>query len=186
MTEQDRARWNARYLKRSFTDSPSSIVSHYHSMASKGRALDLAAGNGRNTLFLADKGFRIDAVDISDVAMERLKDKAHPRVTPLCVDLDTYDIPESTYDLIINIRFLDRRLFPAMKEGLKRGGVLIFESYLMPPPSVDAGGSCHDYFLRNNELLHAFISLDIRFYQETKTASPGKRNRVARLVGVKK
>ncbi|RTZ95923.1 MAG: tellurium resistance protein TehB [Deltaproteobacteria bacterium] len=175
---RDRIKWNAKYHRRQSPSSPSRIVKNYAALSRKGRALDIAAGTGRNSVFLAGLGFSVDAVDISDVALRRLAGRS-PNLHPVCADLDTFDIRPDRYDLICNIRFLSRRLFPLMIEGLAPGGILIFESYLEKQPGSDKGPTCRDYLLGENELLHAFLSLNILYYRET--GGP-----VASLVAMKK
>lgn len=166
--QKDRIKWNKKYLsKKNRMPGPAEIVQKFYPLAPLGNALDIAAGTGKNALFLAEKGFTVDAVDISDVALGGLSGR-HPNIRPICADLDTFDIPVRRYSLILNIRFLSRRLFPYIREGLIPGGVLIFETYLEGSGEDYCRSSCRDYLLRDNELLHSFLSLKIRFYQETK------------------
>ncbi len=182
--KEDRARWNKKYRSGDFPRKPSGIVKRYHGLVCPGRVLDIAAGAGRNALYLAGEGHEVDAVDISDAAMETLEGK-DPRVHPLCRDLDSYTISHEQYDLILNIRYLNRRLFPGIIKGLKRGGVLIFETY-----TEKIGEKGHpirkNFLLRENELLHTFISLKILFYEEEEGAGPTETDRSASLVARKK
>lgn len=161
--KEDRDKWNLKYRSVSAGDDPSDIVVRFVPLARIGRALDIAAGTGRNAAFLAGKGFMVDAVDISDVGLRKIKGKNLRRV---CADLDTYDIGPDTYDLIININFLQRRLLPQIMEGLKPGGVLIFKTFVIGHPSADESPHYRDYLLRPNELLRTFLPLHIVFYQE--------------------
>lgn len=170
MTENDRVRWNRKYRDRQYSATPAEIVTRYFHLASPGCALDIAAGTGKNALFLADNGFAVDAVDISDVAMDALAGR-HPGITALCEDLDRYDIPAERYNLIVNIRYLNRRLYPQIVEGLQPGGLLIFQTYIEGPADGD-GPSCRDYLLRENELLHAFLCMNIRYYAEKRETGP--------------
>ncbi len=162
----DRIKWNDKYLRRKPPSAPARIVKKYAALSRKGRALDIAAGTGRNAIFLAKNGFSVEAVDISDVALKQLTGR-YPNLQPICVDLDTFDIRPGRYDLICNIRFLNRRLFPLIIEGLMPGGILIFESYLDGPKRSGKGPTCRDYLLKENELLHAFLPLHIHDYRET-------------------
>ena len=179
--EKDRQKWNEKYKEDSEPRTPSDIVVKYHSPAPPGIALDLAAGTGRHALYLAERGFEVDAVDISDVAIEQLKGR-HPRVNAILADLDTYDISPERYSLILNIRFLDRHLFPLIREGLVPGGVAIFETYL---EEKSGNGMAKEYLLRENELLHCFLSLKVLYYEEKDTDFNGGPGREAALVGVR-
>jgi SAM-dependent methyltransferase len=174
--QKDREKWDARYRKRLGGTEPSPILAKYWSLASVGKALDIACGNGRNSIFLAEKGFFVDAVDISTLATGRLAGK-NPNINVICTDLDSWHIPPNRYELIINIRFLDRRLFPMIQNGLKPGGILIFESFM--------DGEKDDYCLKRNELLRAFQLFRIVYYEEKKAASSVKFDQTASMVAIK-
>ena len=182
--EKDREKWNKKYTSgEPHPEEPSEILKQFYTLAKKGKALDIAAGLGRNSIFLAEQGFKVDAVDISDVAIEHLKKLKNPNIKPILADLDYYTIPENEYDLIVNINFLNRRLFPQIKEGLKEGGVLIFETFLLDKNTHIKN---KDYLLRKNELLQSFIDMRVVFYQERKTTKiTSEKASVASLVAVK-
>jgi len=180
----DRLKWNQKYETEHLSDEPSSIVKQYFMLAGGKNALDIAAGNGRNTLFLADQGFAVDAVDISDAGLKLFAGK-HANVRPICADLDNFDIAPDQYDLIINIKYLSRRLFPYIREGLKQGGILIFQTSLDSPNGGKEHPLCRDYRLRENELLHAFLSLKILFYAEGQEASHDDTTHLATLVAAR-
>lgn len=162
MNQEDRERWNKKYTEGFEAEKdPSDLLINFLHLAKKGKALDVAAGLGRNSLFLAENGFFVDAVDISDVAIENLK-SLHPNINPIHADLKTYRPQKESYELIINFNFLERSLFPYLKEALKKDGVLIFETFVEGTTSK----TNKDYILRKNELLHSFLSLEVIFYQE--------------------
>ena len=178
----DQDKWNAKY-RQANQEPPlcDAVERFWHLAPRRGRVLDLAAGLGGNSIFLAGQGFDVDAVDISDVAVARLKGR-HSKVTPLCADLDHYAIAAQTYDLILNIHFLNRRLFPLIMEGLKPGGLLIVETFLEGNPDGVEETTCRDYLLRPNELLHAFLKLQILYYEEKENVPPIRASHLATLV----
>jgi len=181
--KEDRGRWNERYRKKRFSAEPSDIVTRFAGLAPPGRALDLAAGNGRNSRFMAAEGFVVDALDISDYGLRPLAG-ANPNIHPVCIDLDRFEIPAKRYSLIVNVRYLSRRLFPYIREGLWPGGLLIFQSYLETDHPDAASPTCRDYLLRKNELLHAFLPLRIVYYREAEDPSRDDRYLQASLVAV--
>ncbi|WP_457640126.1 class I SAM-dependent methyltransferase [Persephonella sp.] len=185
--ENDREKWNKKYSSGDFPwTEPSEIVKKFYHLAEKGKALDIACGTGRNAVFLSEKGFQVDAVDISDVALERLK-KQYPQINTIQADLDFYSIPENSYELILNINYLNRRLIPQIKEGLKQGGVVIFETFTLPDGKGYFQPENKDFMLRKNELLHLFSDMYIVFYQETDRIKPdGEKSFVSSLVAVKR
>jgi SAM-dependent methyltransferase len=181
---QDRLKWNEKYQNQSYPDEPAVIVKENVKLARGKNALDIAAGNGRNALFLARQGFVVDAVDIADTGLAQFAGK-HPGIQPICADLDDFDIPAHRYDLIVNIKYLNRRLFPYIREGLAPGGVLIFETFLESQHPAMGQPGCRDYLLRENELLHAFLKLQIVYYKEAKDEEDSEAARLASLVGIK-
>jgi SAM-dependent methyltransferase len=181
---RDRLKWNEKYQNANYPDYPAAIVKQYANLVKGGKALDIAAGNGRNAIFLARQGFVVDAVDIADTGLAQFAGK-HPGIRSVCADLDSYDIAANRYDLIVNLKYLNRRLFPYIREGLAAGGVLIFETFLESQhPAADQPG-CRDYLLRENELLHAFLSMQIVYYKETKDEKDAETARLASLVAIK-
>ena len=183
--ESDRLKWNRKYTEADRNDTPSDIIVRFAPFAPAGRALDIAAGTGRNALYLAGKGFVVDAVDISDVGLHSLSGR-HGNIRPVCADFDHYDITAQTYDLIVNINFLQRRLFPLILEGLKPGGMLIFETFVEGAAPADGRPEKRDYLLRPNELMRAFLPLHLIYYRERPNIPPDKASHVASLVGYKK
>lgn len=183
MSLSDRERWNKKYLQGFEADrEPSKLVVDYYRYANVGRALDIAAGVGRNSLFLATNGFMVDSVDISDVAVEKLK-SLHPNITPIQADLKEYRPKAEYYDLVLNINFLERSLFPYIIECLRKDGVLIFETFLEGSPSK----TTRDFLLRENELIHSFLKLSVIYYEEkTVINHKGEEAKKAYLVARKR
>jgi tellurite methyltransferase len=83
------------------------------------------------------------------------------------------------------VLYLNRRLFPQIREGLRPGGVLIFETLLHVPGHPGHDDHCPDYFLRDNELLHSFLSLRILHYHEEAGSGQDEPRRLASLVALR-
>jgi len=180
---EDKLRWNKRHVEKPMRSAVEPIVKKYIELAKPGNALDIACGIGRNTHYIADKGFSVDAVDISDYALGEVKNIA--TIKKVETDLDTYNLEINKYDLIININYLSRRLLPQIKEALKSGGLIIFETFIVAHGDF-AQPSNPEFLLRKNELLHSFIGLDIIYYEERDDVNlRGEKTRVASLVARK-
>lgn len=160
------------------------IVRDYIDRATVGRALDIACGTGAVSLFLAKRGYTVEAVDISDVALASLAAR-HPAIQGVCADLDSFHLAVGRYRLITNIRYLNRRLFPQIIAALQPGGMLIFETFLKSRKKEMDGGFKREYLLDEQELSHVFASLNILFYKESDSGSAECPPRMASLVGVK-
>ncbi len=182
--KQDRIRWNQKLKEDRPRGEPSSLVTGYCRMAPGKTALDLAAGTGRNTFYLAGQGFHVVAVDLADEALHRLRNPVHPNVFPVQADLDSYPFQSGVFDLIVCCNFLDRRLLPKLRESLRSGGILLYESFKQTDlDGLDQPGN-PDYLLRTNELLHSFLSLRILYYEEmlvTGRDKPDQARVLARL-----
>jgi len=181
---EDKERWNIRHVTKPMKHTVSPIVEDYVKYAKVGNALDLACGTGRNTHYLTGLGFNVDAVDLSDYALSCIKNI--PGITKIEVDLDSYDLEKNAYDLIVNTNYLNRRLMAQMIEALKDGGLIIFETFIEAHEKPEQGSMNPDYLLDRNELLKAFIDLDIIFYEEKDGINlRGEKNKTASLVAKK-
>jgi SAM-dependent methyltransferase len=187
----DQKRWNDRFGKREFAlgKEPNPFLKKHIRLLSKGRALDIASGEGRNAVFLAQNGFEVDAVDISEKGVRKAKKLAREKgvkMNTFLVDLDQYPIEKERYDLIANFYFLRRRLIPRIKKGLKKGGRVVFETYLLEHRTLGKGGPKQaKYFLKPNELLRLFEDFRILFYREGIFREGGKKKAVASLIAEK-
>ena len=190
--KEDQKRWDMKYLERKpdLNQGSNTILKKYLRILPKGRALDLAAGEGRNALFLAENGFEAEAVDVSPVAITRVRKSAKVRgvkVKAVVADLDTYRIPPGHYDVILNFYFLDRHLIPRIKKGLKKGGMVVFETYTAEQKKLGTGGPGQDkYVLKPNELLRLFRGFHVLFYREGVFREGDKRRAIASLIAQKR
>ncbi|MFB6196071.1 MAG: class I SAM-dependent methyltransferase [Haloplanus sp.] len=188
----DRERWNEKYSTDDAFELPADPIPALERRIDtlpSGRALDVATGTGRNALFLADAGYDVDAVDVSDEALDRAADAATERGVEESVNLIRADVAEfeferSAYDVITVSFFAALDRLPDLKEALAPGGVLIYEHHLRSSDQVDIGPSTDRYRFRANDLLRACLDLTILDYQErTRTDEAGRTLAVATLVG---
>ncbi len=152
-----RSKWNERYDS---TDYRPQVDAHLAVFAKKleaGNALDIACGLGQNTLFLRNLGWRVDAIDISDKAIEALSDERN--ISALRTDIADFPWPKEGYELIVNINFLDRSIFPNIIDALRPGGFLFFKTFTYKSAMNPK------YVLRKNELVEAFDELEIEYYR---------------------
>ena len=96
----DQEKWDFRYQTKQFPTHPSPILTEYYHLASPGKALDIATGNGRNAFFLSQNHFRVDAVDISKVGFNHSKND-HSNINFLHHDLDQFQIEPNHYNIIV-------------------------------------------------------------------------------------
>ena len=134
MSQADRDRWNARYAGGAYESRrhPSRFLAQNADLLPTGGcALDVACGAGRNALYLASRGFAVDAVDISPVALARGQGEAGDLpIRWIECDLDRGFETSRAYDLIVNIRYVNLPLVSDLIESLRPGGVLVMEQHL--------------------------------------------------------
>ena len=128
-------RWNERYENTDllWSAEPNRFLPPEVEGLTPGRALDLACGEGRNAIWLAEQGWDVTAVDFSDVAVERGRRIAADR--GVAVDFAVADVvgfePAGAYDLVI-VFYLqlpeDERaqVLAAAAGALAPGGTLLF------------------------------------------------------------
>lgn len=186
MTDE-RDRWNERYRDLSFepADGPIPALEDRIDELPDGRALDVATGTGRNALFLAERGYDVEAIDVSDVAIERARQRADERGVDVDwrrADLADVGLETGRYDVITVAFFAALDYLPALKEALAPGGVLVYEHHLRSSDPVEVGPSSERYRYRSNDLLRACLDLTILAYEERRRAVSGGTAAVATLV----
>jgi SAM-dependent methyltransferase len=98
--------WDRRYADGEFlwTMEPNRFVVQELADLPPGRAIDLACGEGRNAVWLAQRGWRVTAVDFSPVGLDkarRLADARGVKVDWVLADLLDYEPAAGTYQLVL-------------------------------------------------------------------------------------
>lgn len=190
MSDGDRDKWDRRYGEGDYRPRswPSPFLEAWVPQLPRGRALDLACGTGRNSLFLASAGFEVDAVDISSVAVERGRSEAIRRGIDVAwnvADLDTLDLPSETYDVITVIRYMNRRLWARLSDALTADGFLLIEHHMKTAAEVGGPGG-PEFRLEPQELLDAFGHHRVLLFHEAiETDRDGGIYALQRLVACK-
>ena len=191
MGKSDQKRWDERFKDKKFAlgKRANTFLRKHIGLLPRGKALDIATGEGRNAVFLAQHGFDVDGVDISEVGLKKVGNLAREsgiRIHTVLADLNTYPIERGRYDLIANFYFLDRSLIPKIKKGLKKGGMVIFETYLLEQRDFSiAGPKNPKYFLKSSELLSFFKGFRILRYREGIFKEGGRKKAIASLIAQK-
>lgn len=135
----------------------------------KGPVLDVAMGGGRNAVYLASKGFQVEGIDVSGKAIDASKKLAYDnkvKINAHIVDLERDRfIEENRYDVIICFNFLQRSLMPVIKEGIRPGGLIVYETYIVDQARFGRPTN-PDYLLKHNELLDLFKDFRCLRYHE--------------------
>ena len=105
MTSMDAAGWDARYaMAQQWSDEPNALAAQTLVGLSPGRALDVAAGEGRMALWLASQGWQVTALDFSAVGLARGRTRAAERGLDIdwrVADATTAPLEPASYDLVL-------------------------------------------------------------------------------------
>ena len=170
MSEQDRVKWNQRYAEDSYhKNNPVTLVETWLSRLPVGRALDVACGAGRNSILLAEAGYRVDAIDISLEGLNQARKKA--KVQGLSINWIEHDFDQpfqfdTDYDLIIVMWYVNLALITKLCDCLAPGGYLICEEHLITDLDV-IGPTNLNYRVAPGDLRKAVSGVDVLLYEES-------------------
>lgn len=169
MSIEDRTRWDQRHLRASPLRPRESVLALPRAASPDSLALDLACGQGRHALALERAGYRVVAMDASREALLRTREAGpEARVHLLQADADAWPFAPACFDLVVQVDFLDRSLFPAMRDSLRPGGLLLLDTFLDQGRPNAEGPSRPDFLLSPGELPRAFSELEVLRYEEVR------------------
>ena len=137
MSTLDRKRWDARWRERAATGpgAPEPFLVRHAGALPRGPLLDVAAGDGRNALWLAGRGFPVTAIDVSAVALARLAREAAARGLAVATRVADLGAPEALAGLgpfasLVVIRFKPSPpQWRLLQAALRPGGRLLLCSF---------------------------------------------------------
>ena len=152
-----------------------------------GPVLDLACGEAHNSIFLALEGVKVISADLSSEALERageLATECGAEIRVWQVDLEpegegVNPLPEHAYGAILVFRYLHRPLIPNIKKTLRKGGLLLYETFTVEQPQFGKPRN-PDYLLQSGELRQMFADWEEIFYFEGIKENPTRA--VAQIV----
>ncbi len=137
-----------------------------HAALYQGRVLDVAAGRGRHALLFAAAGFEVTAIDRSPDACADLARNAaalgvHVDVRHADLEAEDFSFGEESWDVVVVTRYLHRPLFPALRDALSPGGVLVYETFTSAQGDEPTGPSSPAFLLHPGELPELVIPLEV-------------------------
>jgi len=168
-----------------FNTQPSAFLARVVDGLAPGAALDVAMGQGRNSLFLARKGWRVTGYDISPVGLAQATKSAAKEGLTLNTQLtshDAFDFGKNRWDLIVMIfpgTSMEEEFVRRVKASLKPGGLVVVEQFNAPPVEGAIGPA--------NALFRSFQDLRVVRYEDVQDISDWGRMkaRIGRIVAVK-
>lgn len=168
--------WNGRYTAVGddylFGTAPNKFVTRQAERLKPGmKALSVADGEGRNSVWMAEEGLSVTALEFSPIALhkaKRLATERHVEVDFILADVLQWDWPEAAYDVVLAvfIQFATPAqrslLFSAMKKAVKPGGLLLLHGYTPKQLEYKTGGpSKVEYLYTEGLLREAFSDLEL-------------------------
>jgi SAM-dependent methyltransferase len=178
MNRKLRATWEQRHCGAKTGEAEPSI-NEFLPLLPRGRALDIAAGTGRNSIALARAGIHVFAVDWSRNALNSLALIAASQelvIEPIIANLEeSLPFRPESFDVVLNVNFLERALFRPLKLVLRLGGMLLFDTFL-----IDQAACGHPsnprFLLGHYELRDLLTDMElIRYREGTVDYSSGKQ-----------
>ncbi|HXH29926.1 MAG TPA: class I SAM-dependent methyltransferase [Bacteriovoracaceae bacterium] len=173
VTQDSKTQWDQRYSRPTFIfgKSPAEFLAeNYQYIPFEGTVLDMGMGEGRNAVFLAQKGYKVTGIDISSVAVKKsylLAQEFGVKIKGVVASLKDYKISPGSFDAIVCFYFVDRSLIEDMKTWLKPGGILIYEAYTTrEKASKKLDPQDEESLLREQELLKLFPGMRVLKYEE--------------------
>jgi tellurite methyltransferase len=172
-----KTKWNRKYLERiTIIEEEPRANARLKSLSASlkgGSALDLACGLGGNSFLLADLGYQVQALDVSDVAVDFICERAIHQQLPIkpvvcdLTDLTNISLDRSSFDLVVLTYYLDRSIFPFVKSIVNDDGYFFMETFYRSSKLKHEGVS-NQYKLESQELLGEFREWKVLFYEENE------------------
>lgn len=166
--------WNERYGSSGylFGKEPVLALKSYVGALKKGKTLDIAMGEGRNSVFLAANGFQVEGLDCSAKAIEKAKALAaekNVQIDAKTQNLDFFLMPLMKYDSVVMTYYRPQaRFFSEIRRGLVAGGTVLIEAYTSEhfKANPQQPGLDFDQCFKPNEILGLIKDLHVLLYRE--------------------
>lgn len=180
----DIAGWEERYrsVEQPQQEQPTILLVETAANLVPGTAIDLACGAGRNALYLAEKGWKVTAVDGSTTAIEIVRQRAAERGLALQTEVadltgPSFNLPQDAFDLIVIAYYLQRDLLARVKTVVRPGGVVLAIAH-----TPEAGESWNYKRAAPGELRGFFSGWEILHDYEGPSRDPAHHRPVAEIV----
>ncbi|MBI4165849.1 MAG: class I SAM-dependent methyltransferase [Acidobacteria bacterium] len=165
------ANWDDRYRVSPGPTEPAKLLTSFaYLLPTRGKALDIACGSGRNSIWLARKGLEVTAIDLSAEALHQGRELARhsgSHVVWLQDDVEAFPLGSNEYDVVACFYYRSPALYPKIRRAIRPGGWLYYETYTLDQLDFASGPRNPEHLLHPGELLAAFRDLQVVFYRET-------------------
>ena len=175
-SDSQRERWNQKYRfsPQSWIEADAFLPWAFRKFIQRvfpnaGRALDFAGGAGRHAIWLAQQGWDVTLIDISEAGVELARQKAGPlapRLHYVIEDLTGFRASQTQFDLVMVFNYLDRDVFPEIVRSLRPGGLLLYKTHTLEQLKLAGGPKDTAYLLEPGELARLASGLQILWVRE--------------------
>ncbi|MFN3232324.1 MAG: methyltransferase domain-containing protein [Alphaproteobacteria bacterium] len=147
------------------------VVKYAADIIRGGDVLDLACGGGRHTRHLLERGYRVMALDINIDGLSDVVDD--PGLAVMEVDLENgpWPLGNADFDAVIVTNYLWRPLFPRIREAVRPGGRVIYQTFAEGNERFGKPSN-PDFLLKEGELKDWFSDWDIVAYEHGEVTGP--------------
>jgi SAM-dependent methyltransferase len=135
-----------------------------------GHALDVGMGQGRNSLWLAGRGWEVTGLDVSGEGVRQARENPHPRVRAIHTAAEDFAFGEEQWDLIagIYVHGVMLRESTRLIAGLRKGGRIVVEGFHRDVMKLGIEGLTGGMLgYKTNALLRKYLELKVERYEET-------------------
>jgi tellurite methyltransferase len=172
-SKDSKSQWDEKYSRPTFVygKSPAQFLAeNYHYIPFEGNVLDMGMGEGRNAVFLAQKGYKVTGIDISSVAVKKaylLAQEFGVKIKGVVASMEEYKVQPNSFDAIVCFYYVDRSLVEKIKTWLKPGGILIYEAHTVREKAKNKREQLEsEEYLQEQELLKLFQGMRVLKYEE--------------------
>ena len=103
-----------------------------------------------------------------------------------CADLTMYPLPAAAFDLVVVTRYLQRDLFPSLRDAVRPGGCIVYETFTVLQRALGTGPTSPEHLLEPGELRGFFDGWDVLFSEEVDGAGGRRADCREETVAVKR
>ena len=132
-------------------------------------ALDLAGGAGRHAIWLAQQGWEVTLIDISETGVEQARQNAGPLASHIHFvvdDLTRFKASQTQFEVVMACFYLERKIFSEMVKVVRPGGLLVYKTHTLAQAKMTGGPKNPAHLLEPGELLQLARGLCVLHYQE--------------------
>ena len=131
----------------------------------QGRALDLACGKGRHSIFLSNQGYNVLSVDTNEISLNLFNGRSIRKKAIDVEDVNNWPLEEKNFYVIVVTNFLNRTIFPLIINSVDTGGYLIYETFSDGHQNIGRPNN-PKYILKSKELINLTSSMRLLEYEE--------------------